>query len=111
MIKIELKTEFGAHEITSFDFEGPKRPEIRGVVWREETRTVRMASESEVQDGEDDPEDEDERPPRRRYPSNKDGSVHPLSFYGIGCFIIIKNGKAIGILGPKAFNLRYRTAE
>lgn len=109
MIKIELKTEFGAHEIVAADFDGERRPDIKGVIWRETTRTVRMASESEIEDGEDDPE-EDDRPPRRRYPKSQNSdSVRPLSYYGIGCFIIIKNGRAIGIMSPKSFNARYRS--
>lgn len=109
MIKIELKTEFGAHEITADDFDGEKRPDIKGVVWREPTRTVRLSSEQEIEDGEDDEPEEDDRPPRRKFPRHQPGSVGACSFYGIGCFIIVKNGRAIGIMSPKSFAAKYRS--
>lgn len=108
MIKIELKTEFGAHEITAADFDGPQRPDFKGVVWREPTRTVRLTSEQEIEDEDDSPEEED-RPPRRRFHKPGSGTVGPCSFYGIGCFIIVKNGRAIGIMSPKAFAAKYRS--
>lgn len=109
MIKIELKTEFGAHEITADDFDGSKRPDIKGVIWREPTRTVRLTAEHEEDDEVDEPDHDDERPPRRRYPKPNSDGVRPCSFYGIGCFIIVKNGRAIGIMSPKAFAAKYRS--
>lgn len=110
MIKIELKTEFGAHEITAADFDESPRPDFKGVVWRDPTRTVRLVSEQEIEnEEEDDSPEEEDRPPRRKFSRHHPGSVGPCSFYGIGCFIIVKNGRAIGIMSPKAFAAKYRS--
>ena len=109
MIKIELKTEFGAHEITAADFDGPKRPDIKGVIWREPTRTVRLTAEHEQDDEENDEPEYEDKPPRRRFSKPDSYGVRPCSFYGIGCFIIVKNGRAIGIMSPKSFQTKYRS--
>lgn len=111
MIKIELKQEFVAHEITAADFDGEKRPDIRELLWRVPTRTVRM---TQVDDGDEEDDDEEYARIERKKPSpgrRAAEGVAPLSFYGIGCFIIVKNGRAIGIMSPTAFAQCYREVE
>jgi hypothetical protein len=131
MIKIEPRVEYQAQEITARDFEPDPFPSpgekpathVPGVIYRDVTRTARLATDEELEDdgtvaAMDNAVDADEgrRPKRPRsdmhYEARGRGVQPPgkHSFYGIGCFIIVKNGRAIDIIGPEELREKYRLA-
>lgn len=121
MMKIEPRVEYAAQEITAADFEEPfDFSRVKGVLYRNETRTARLMNETElhyqnVDLAAEDVDADDDRPTKTYAASNRPkgsprtpGAPGPHSFYGIGCFIIMKNGKPIDIVNPQKLKEIYR---
>lgn len=110
-VRLELRTEYSAYEITPQDFDSavptPLRS-LKGLVFRDETRTVRLATETEMED--EQYGDQCDAPTRyvTDRPKKGTGAPGPCSFYGIGCWIICKNGRPIAIMAKDKLNERYK---
>lgn len=115
MIRLELRVEYAAYEITETEFDSaipsPTRA-LPGLVWRDETRTVRMMTETEREDDcTEQGHAPDKRPTRKRdYEPNTAATPGPCSYYGIGCWIVCKNGRPIAIMSKQKLAEVYRIA-
>lgn len=123
MIKIEPRVEYAAQQITEGDFVfDVSLTHVQGIIYRKETRTARLMTDAKLTavDAECPEDDENDNlildrlqrrnRSKRRHVDHQCGVTPPteFSFFGIGCWIILKNGNAIDIVGPEKFEELYR---
>ena len=114
MVRLELRVEYAAYEITADEFDSaipsPTRS-LPGLVYRDETRTVRLSTEEEQED-EGYSDKVDKRSTKRPYEPHCGTPSKPgqYSYYGIGCWIVCKNGRPIAIMSSHKLAEVYKVA-